>query len=53
MTTKPTSSRSRLEFPCIGRLAAAYAEMAADNDREAEAERWLDALSVGQLPDEA
>ncbi|HLJ97951.1 MAG TPA: hypothetical protein VKU02_32615 [Gemmataceae bacterium] len=53
MTTKPTTSHPRPEFPCIGSLSAAYAEMATDSGREAEAEQWLEALSVGQLPDEA
>jgi hypothetical protein len=28
------------------RLSAAYAEMTADNDREAEAEQWLAAVSA-------
>jgi hypothetical protein len=53
MTIKPTTSHPRPEFCCIGILSAAYAEMAADSDREAEAEQWLEALSTGQLPDEA
>lgn len=30
------------------RLLAAYAEMATDQDREADAEQWLGAFAVGQ-----
>jgi len=53
VTTEPTTFHPRSEIPCIGKLSAAYAEMAADSDREAAAEQWLEALSVGQQPDEA
>jgi hypothetical protein len=38
------SARSRAR---TDRLSAAYAEMTADQDREAEAEQWLGALCVG------
>lgn len=34
-------------------LAAAYAEMAADRDREAEAEQWLEAASVDAPQDKS
>ena len=41
--------------PCAGtdRLLAGYAEMAADSEREAEAEEWLKGVSVDMPLDEA
>jgi hypothetical protein len=40
-------------FVVTDRLPAAYAEMATDSDREAEAVEWLGALPVGTPLDEA
>jgi hypothetical protein len=57
MTRKPTTSyrspKKRQELRCIDSRSAAYAEMAANSDREAEAEQWLEGLSLGHLLDEA
>ncbi|HCB58250.1 MAG TPA: hypothetical protein DEP82_10115 [Arthrobacter bacterium] len=40
-------------FVVTDRLSAAYAEMAADSHREAEAEEWLTAVSVDMPLDDA
>jgi len=65
MTRKPTISiddRGPIEksledftrsFVVTDSLFAAYAEMATDNDREAEADQWLAAAPVGAPLDEA
>jgi len=44
MTTKPTASHTNPEIPRTDGFPAAYAEMAADSERKAEAPEWLEAL---------
>ncbi len=53
--TKPTTShrqpqRHRESLPADS-LSAAYAEIAADSAREAEARQWLDAISADKSQD--
>jgi hypothetical protein len=60
MTRKPTHANSAKPLEDLPRsfvtatgLSADYADMTTESDREAEAEQWLGALSLGTALDEA